>query len=242
MRRRIVYASAVLLAVGLSAPRGASAQADGWWSWALRDLAGGDVSADVVRSATREGNGGLLDVILDRAERERRDGRVDRRDGRTDRRDGRYEDRDGRYEYPRDSRYENRGRKGPKFCQNGNGHPVHGRQWCRDKGFGEYERRADRRWEDGGWRDVVFGSPRRTERRTRTMDRGGLIDVLGDVVVGRLDRERRRVGARSPLEGRWLDLRDGGRVLQVRSGRIAVAELTDLDGDRRADIVLLPRR
>jgi hypothetical protein len=237
MRRRIMYASALLVAAGLAMPTVGAAQSAGWWSWALRDLAGGDVSADVVRSATRERNGGLLDVILDRAERERRDGRYEDRDGR-------YEDRDGRYEYPRDRRDEReaRGRRGPKFCQNGQGHPVHGRQWCRDKGFGRYDTRVDRRWEDGGWEDVIFGSPRRTDRRTRTMDRGGLIDVLGDVVVGRLDRHRSRVGGRQPLEGRWLDLRDGGRVLQIRSGSLPVAELTDLNGDRRADIVLLPRR
>lgn len=25
---------------------------------------------------------------------------------------------------------------GPPFCRNGNGHPVHGRQWCIDKGWG----------------------------------------------------------------------------------------------------------
>jgi len=25
--------------------------------------------------------------------------------------------------------------KGPAFCRSGEGHPVHGRQWCRDKGW-----------------------------------------------------------------------------------------------------------
>lgn len=27
-------------------------------------------------------------------------------------------------------------RRGPAFCRSGQGHPVHGRQWCYDKGFG----------------------------------------------------------------------------------------------------------
>jgi hypothetical protein len=31
---------------------------------------------------------------------------------------------------------------GPPFCQNGAGHPVHGRRWCEDRGFGVY--RSDR--------------------------------------------------------------------------------------------------
>ena len=26
-------------------------------------------------------------------------------------------------------------KKGPKFCRDGRGHPVHGLEWCRDKGF-----------------------------------------------------------------------------------------------------------
>ncbi|MBI3050575.1 MAG: hypothetical protein HYY76_19975 [Acidobacteria bacterium] len=35
---------------------------------------------------------------------------------------------------------------GPAFCRSGAGHPVHGWQWCREKGWD----RADRDW---GWWD-----------------------------------------------------------------------------------------
>ncbi|HUE95285.1 MAG TPA: hypothetical protein VMN39_01410 [Longimicrobiaceae bacterium] len=56
---------------------------------------------------------------------------VERRD-RDDRDDDRYDDR-----YYGDERREQRSRNaGPPFCRNGQGHPVHGRQWCYDRGFG----------------------------------------------------------------------------------------------------------
>lgn len=94
-------------------------------------------------------------VRLPRAEMDRR------RTGR----DSRYEDdrrRPSQSRGPHDwrrneRRYEsrtngkNRSARGPKFCQNGSGHPVHGMQWCRDKGFGRYgdirSERRDRRSE-----------------------------------------------------------------------------------------------
>lgn len=57
---------------------------------------------------------------------------------------------------------------GPPFCRNGNGHPVHGRQWCVDKGWGL-----------GSDRDIL--NRRRQERRNpnRNDDRTILDDVLG---------------------------------------------------------------
>jgi hypothetical protein len=230
--RALAYGAVGLVAAALVFPAAGAAQApDGWWSWALRDVAA-DASTDRIRGAALPGEGGLLDVILGRADSERLEGRTKKRDG------GYKGDRSPYPEVLRDAQRD-RARQGPPFCRNGRGHPVHGRQWCRDKGFGVRTAAADRGWVDGGWRDVVFG--RRAEAKRRTVDRGGLLDILGDVVVGRLEQERRRGGGREPLEGRWLDL-DGARVLQVRSGGVAVAELTDLDGDRRADVVLVPRR
>jgi len=130
-------------------------------------------------------------------------------------------------------------RGGPPFCANGQGHPVHGRQWCHQKGFGLgggviFERRR--------WDDVVLRAPRGTDRRGGTLDRGGLIDVLGDVVFGRITAEGSRLGASQPMTGRWISPDGRARVLQVRSGAIPVAELTDLTGDGRIDAVLIPRR
>lgn len=138
---------------------------------------------------------------------------------------------------------------GPPFCRNGSGHPVHGWGWCVDKGWAGHGLRSggllreDSRWERASWEDVVFrrGLP---DGDTR-MDEPGLLDVLGSVVLGRLDREARgerfqdRSGNR--LEGRWLPQRDGSSILQVRAGARPLAEMIDSDGDRRVDTVLLHR-
>jgi hypothetical protein len=57
-------------------------------------------------------------------------------------------------------RTQNRRGRGPAFCRSGAGHPVHGRRWCLQKGFGL-------------GRDVLFD----TRRRGRTRQ--------GDIVIGR---------------------------------------------------------
>ena len=126
-----------------------------------------------------------------------RDGDYDRdgdyeRDERADRRNDDYEHRDDDYERAerRDEahkrgndrrRTHEQGRRGeykrgagqkagngPPFCRNGEGHPVHGRQWCVDKGWGFGN---DRR---------VFDT-RRDDRRypSRTKERTILDDILG---------------------------------------------------------------
>lgn len=236
---RFKTAAVGLVLGGLVAiPQGVGAQdVEGWWQWALRDVAHerlGEQGVALLDRANREdgrdGGSTLGDIIFGRDT----DGR-DRQD-RRDRRD-RDDDRD------EEERYEDRGKrgKGPQFCRNGQGHPVHGRQWCADKGFG-LGSRGGVRWEDRGWEDVILGAPRETSRRQSTLDQGGLIDILDDVVLGRVRTESRRLGATGPLEGRWVPLQDGGRVLQIRSGSLPVAELTDLNGDGRVDVALVPRR
>lgn len=130
---------------------------------------------------------------------------------------------------------------GPPFCANGQGHPVHGLQWCRDKGFGHGGGGIlNRRWDDRGWDDVILRAPRGTDRRQGALDRGGLIDVLGDIVFGRIAAEGSRLGGVDPLTGRWLAGDEGATVLQIRAGSVPVAELTDLNGNGRADAVLIP--
>ena len=134
-----------------------------------------------------------------------------------------------------DVRYDDRDRSGsPAFCRSGAGHPVWGREWCLDKGFG---------LGDGGglWgrttnpEDVIFRIPR-TERQTE-LDRGGLVDVLGDIVFGRLALQSLVLGADQPLTGAWIGETDGPRVLRVRAGDLPVAEL--VDGDRDGDVEVL---
>jgi uncharacterized membrane protein len=132
-----------------------------------------------------------------------------------------------------DDRRDARSGSGPKFCRNGEGHPVHGRQWCRDKGFG-LGSGSGIVWRPAGWEDV-----RIRNRRTGELDRGGLIDILGDVVFGRLDARRSALGVSGPLGGTWLRGESGQDVLVVRSGSLPVAEMVDRNRDGRFDVVLL---
>lgn len=173
----------------------------------------------------------------DRAEATKRGGTVRRGDvvvG-TSRRDNdrRWEDRrDSDRDSDSDRRYSNGKKNGPKFCRNGQGHPVHGREWCRQKGYdtgyGVYDRVS--------WEDVILRRPRYDTRRE--LSRGTLQDILGSVVLGRFDRQRSRLGYNQPLYGRWVDS-DAGSVLRLLSGSQPIAQIIDRNRDGRADVVLL---
>lgn len=207
MRRCLPYLALVALAV----PRnGVAAQDGGWW---------GTVTDRVSTSQDR-----LPDVCRIRPDLEVcRTGRYPDRRGDTRSGDDGWYDRDDRRE-ARDGRRGN----GPPFCRDGRGHPTKGRQWCREKGW-----TSTSRWYDAGWEDVIL---RRPPTRRSTLDRGGLIDVLGDVVLGRLQRQ---VGPGTPLVGRLVGT--DAPILQVRAGTVPVAELLDANGDGRADRILLYR-
>ncbi len=173
---------------------------------------------------------------------ERREGRVigttrDRRDDRYDRRNrerDRYDRRDDRY----DDRYRSRN-KGPKFCQNGQGHPVHGRAWCRQKGYDLGRGYQRDRWDRVSWEDVIF--QRRDRRYDSRFGSNTLRDLLGGRVYGRLDDHRRSSGYADGLFGAWG--RSGtGYVLNVFAGDVPIAQLIDANQDGRAEAVLLNRR
>lgn len=133
-------------------------------------------------------------------------------------------------------------RRAPAFCRNGAGHPVHGRRWCVDKGYGAGRVAAyGLRWERQDWRGVVFAGVGYRSRATHIEGRA-LYHVVGRATWARLERARRRLRGRHALTGRWLRPRPGVLVLQVRSGPVAIAELTDLNGDRRIDVVLVASR
>jgi hypothetical protein len=124
--------------------------------------------------------------------------------------------------------------QGPPFCRGNRpqGHPVHGREWCRAKGW-------TANWNRTRWDDAVLRLPDR--RRSGVYEQDTLSDILGRVIYGRVDGQRRQLGAAGPLQGRWIDGRGGARVLQIRAGGIPIAELSDLNGNGRADVVLLNR-
>jgi hypothetical protein len=170
-----------------------------------------------------------------RSNPERRNDRYERRD---DRRDDRY---DNRYERRDDRRND----KGPKFCQNGQGHPTKGMRWCYDKGFASprYDRRDNRRddrrrapqWERRTIGDIIFGTPRRDQdRRRATMDQRVLGEILGRSAVRDLER-----AASGAIVGRWVRPSRNVRVLQLRDSRGPLAEMTDYDADGRVDLVLV---
>jgi hypothetical protein len=119
----------------------------------------------------------------------------------------------------------------PAFCRNGQGHPVFGREWCLDKGFGLGSRNGTI-WSRGGIDDVVWRRP--TADR---LDRGGLVGVLGDIIFGRLAFQAMTLGYDQPLVGYWVAQPEGPRILRVHSGDYEVAELVDTDRDDRADVL-----
>jgi hypothetical protein len=97
---------------------------------------------------------------------------------------------------------------GPKFCQNGQGHPVHGRQWCVDHGFGL------------GAQSVV--------RRSRTgvvwLTQPQFVSLLSPGQWAQLERQARQRGYTGPYRGRqYYD--NGLRVVTLRAGDVGIAEI-----------------
>lgn len=215
-------------------PAGALAQSGGeWWSWAYPLLERQELRTGASASS-RDGGEWI---------RGRRDGddddRWERDDDDDDRRerarDRRGRDAGGIFLPGRTERGSKNG-KGPAFCRSGEGHPVHGRRWCMDKGFG-LGRGSILGWQRAPWEDIRY-EPRRS-RAGDVVGRGTLADILGDVVFGRLAD----AAGTTRLDARWLEPRRSARVLQVRAAGRPLAELTDSDGDGRMDVVLLaPRR
>ena len=131
-------------------------------------------------------------------------------------------------------------RGAPSFCRSGAGHPVWGRQWCVEKGFGLGS--------DGNYRwsrvldpsNVVLTRPSTTSDLTRAV----LMDVLGSVVLNRLATHAVTLGYQDPLAGRWIGEPGdrGPRVLLVSSGTRPVAEMVDVNRDGRADLMLVSVR
>jgi hypothetical protein len=133
-----------------------------------------------------------------------------------------------------------RDKKGaPSFCRSGAGHPVWGRQWCVDKGFGlgvDDDLRWSRVLEP---RDIVFTRP-----TTGDLTRDVLVSVLGDVVLNRLATHAITLGLQDPLSGRWLGdaSETGPRVLLLSSGARPIAELVDVNRDDKVEVLVVAVR
>ena len=155
--------------------------------------------------------------------------------GVNDRNRDRDRDYDDRYDRRRDDRYDrdryevNR-RNAPPFCRSGNGHPVHGREWCRQKGYGL----GNDRWERARWDDVVFG-----RRSTSGRVSGSILEqIVGRTIYNRLTLQSRQLGGGS-MYGQWVTPSGGPRMLHVYSGSRPLAEFIDRNRDGRAELVLL---
>jgi hypothetical protein len=127
--------------------------------------------------------------------------------------------------------------QGPAFCRSGQGHPVHGRQWCVQKGFGL----GAERWDRTVWGDIILGQPRDRRRYDdgRTMGRGTLGDILGDVLLGRFESYGRQHGS-GPVTGNWVPGADAA-ILQLSIGGVPFAQLVDNRRNGRIDSLLLRR-
>jgi hypothetical protein len=121
---------------------------------------------------------------------------------------------------------------GPAFCRSGQGHPVHGREWCRDKGWGLGSDRDV-------FGDIIFRQPRDRRYDDRTLGRGTLGDILGSVILGRFESFGRNYGS-GPLTGQWVT-DYGMRTLQLNVSGVPIARLVDSNRDGRVDDVVLRR-
>jgi hypothetical protein len=123
----------------------------------------------------------------------------------------------------------------PSFCRSGAGHPVWGRQWCLDKGFGlgDYD---NYRW--GRTTDLGdFAYPQAVYQPTIA---GTLLQtILGTNAYNRLALHAVELGFLEPLTGRWVSQQTGPQVLLVNSGSYPVAELVDTNRDFRWDDLLV---
>jgi hypothetical protein len=126
----------------------------------------------------------------------------------------------------------------PAFCRSGQGHPVWGRQWCLDKGFGLGAER-DVRW--GTTRnigDIILGR----QTRSGILTRDALLSLIGPVAFDRLALHALTLGYTDPLTGMWRSEASGPNVLLVNSGSRPIAEFVDTNRDQRSDLMLVALR
>ena len=125
----------------------------------------------------------------------------------------------------------------PSFCRSGEGHPVWGRQWCLQKGFGLGDS-PDRRWaaaRDIG--DLTWVAP-----VAGPLTRDALLNLLGPVAFDRLALHALTLGYTDPLTGVWRTDASGPSLLRVNSGSNPIAELLDSNRDQRPDLMLVALR
>ena len=127
----------------------------------------------------------------------------------------------------------------PSFCRSGAGHPVWGREWCLDKGFGLGAYDGDFRWgrtSDVG--NIVYSRGTLADGIVGT----ALQNLLGNTAFNRLALHAITLGLVEPLVGRFVGEPSGPQYLAVNSGTYPVAELYDSNRDSRWDNLLVALR
>lgn len=178
------------------------------------------------RNDTRAGRatGRTEDARSTRTDRERWENRDRDRDRDWERERNRKRDR----EWNDHDRRRNK-KSNARFCRDGSGHPVFGREWCRDRGWG-----ANGDWGPVDFGRVIWSAP--TQRRD--VYRGSALDaILGRSTRARFDSMNRRS---EPLDGTWLRTQYGD-VLRLTAGSRPFAELLDRNRDGRVDLILMNR-
>lgn len=104
-----------------------------------------------------------------------------------------------------------------------------------------WKSRRGPRWVHARWDGIRFS---RGFMRLRGVNRNALRTedlayLIGNRTVRRLERHAVRLGAHGPIMGRIVDRGAAGIVIQVRAGRVPVANLRDYDRDRHVDAVHL---
>lgn len=136
-------------------------------------------------------------------------------------------------------RYDDERSDGPAFCRSGAGHPVWGRQWCVDKGFGLGSQNNVRWGRATTIGDIVFSRPI-VDRET--LLREALIATVGEVVLDRLGLHALTMGYTEPVTGVWVAQPTGPQVLRLNSGSYPIAEVVDINRDNRADMMIVALR
>lgn len=126
----------------------------------------------------------------------------------------------------------------PSFCRSGAGHPVWGRQWCLDKGFGLGDFQDVRWGRTTTLGDIIFGR----STTTGIIANNVLLGLIGNTAYDRLALHAMTLGYTQPLTGVWAVEPTGRRVLLVNSGPAPVAEIVDVNRDNRADLLLVALR
>lgn len=125
----------------------------------------------------------------------------------------------------------------PSFCRTGEGHPVWGRQWCLQKGFGLGDS-PKMQW--AAARDI--GDLRWVAPPAGPLTRDALLNLIGPVAFDRLALHALTLGYTDPLTGVWRTDASGPSLLLVNSGSYPIAELLDSNRDQRPDLMLVALR